>query len=40
MIGKNILIKNHFYGKKINFNFEKGNVIGEHEVRFSSEKKL
>ena len=40
LIGKKYLNKKTFpYGKKINFNsIRKGNVIGEHEVRFSSGK--
>ena len=40
IIGKKYLNKKTFpYGKKINFNsIRKGNVIGEHEVRFSSGK--
>ena len=38
MIGKKYLNKKKFpYGKKINFNsIRKGEVIGEHEVKFSS----
>ena len=42
MIGKIYLNKKKFpYGKKINFNsIRKGSVIGEHEVKFSSVKKL
>ena len=33
--------KNFPYGKKINFNsLRKGNVIGEHEVLFSSGKEI
>ena len=40
LIGKKYLNKKSFpYGKKINFNsIRKGEVIGEHEVRFSSGK--
>ena len=40
LVGKKFLNKKTFpYGKKINFNsIRKGNVIGEHEVRFSSGK--
>ena len=42
MIGKKYFNKKSFpYGKKINFNsLRKGNVIGEHEVRFSSGKEI
>ena len=41
-IGKKYLNKTSFpYGKKINFNsIRKGEVIGEHEVRFSSGKEI
>ena len=41
-MGKNIWIKNHFpTEKKINFNsIRKGDVIGEHEVSFSSGKEI
>ena len=40
LIGKKFLNKKSFpYGKKINFNsIRKGEIIGEHEVRFSSGK--
>ena len=39
---KNILIKKSFpYGTKINFNsLRKGEIIGEHEVTFSSGKEI
>ena len=39
---KNILIKNLFHlEKKINFNsLRKGEIIGEHEVKFSSGKEI
>ncbi|MDB9802552.1 4-hydroxy-tetrahydrodipicolinate reductase [Pelagibacteraceae bacterium] len=42
LIGKKYLNKKTFpYGKKINFNsIRKGEVIGEHEVRFSSGKEI
>ena len=42
LIGKKFLNKKSFpYGKKINFNsLRKGNVIGEHEVKFSSGKEI
>ena len=42
MIGKKFLNKKKFpYGKKINFNsIRKGEVIGEHEVTFSSGKEI
>ena len=42
IIGKKYLNKKSFpYGKKINFNsLRKGNVIGEHEVTFSSGKEI
>ncbi len=42
MIGKKYLNKNSFpYGKKINFNsIRKDNVVGEHEVKFSSGKEI
>ena len=42
LIGKKYLNKKSFpYGKKINFNsIRKGNVIGEHEVKFSSGKEI
>ena len=42
MIGKKYLNKKNFpYGKKINFNsIRKGEVIGEHEVTFSSGKEI
>ena len=42
IIGKKYLNKKAFpYGKKINFNsLRKGEIIGEHEVRFSSGKEL
>ena len=42
MIGKKYLNKKTFpYGKKINFNsIRKGEVIGEHEVKFSSGKEI
>ena len=42
MIGKKFLNKKQFpYSKKINFNsIRKGEVIGEHEVSFSSEKEI
>ena len=42
MIGKKYLNKKSFpYGKKINFNsLRKGEVIGEHEVKFSSGKEI
>ena len=42
LIGKKFLNKESFpYGKKINFNsIRKGEIIGEHEVRFSSGKEI
>ena len=42
LIGKKYLNKRSFpYSKKINFNsMRKGEVIGEHEVRFSSGKEI
>jgi len=42
LIGKKFLNKKSFpYGKKINFNsIRKGEIIGEHEVRFSSRKEI
>ena len=42
MMGKKFLNKKNFpYGKKINFNsIRKGEVIGEHEVTFSSGKEI
>ena len=42
LIGKKYLNKKNFpYGKKINFNsIRKGEVIGEHEVTFSSGKEI
>ena len=42
MIGKKYLNKKNFpYGKKINFNsLRKGEIIGEHEVSFSSGKEI
>ena len=42
LIGKKYLNKKRFpYGKKINFNsIRKGNVIGKHEVKFSSGKEI
>ena len=42
MIGKKFLNKKSFpYGKKINFNsIRKGEIIGEHEVMFSSGKEI
>ncbi len=42
LIGKKLLNKKYFpYGKKINFNsIRKGEVIGEHEVTFSSGKEI
>ena len=41
-MGKKFLNKKSFpYGKKINFNsIRKGDVIGEHEVSFSSGKEI
>jgi len=42
LIGKKLLNKKSFpYGKKINFNsIRKGEIIGEHEVTFSSGKEI
>ena len=42
MLGKKYLNKKNFpYGKKINFNsIRKGEIIGEHEVSFSSGKEI
>ena len=42
LIGKKFLNKKTFpYGKKINFNsVRKGEVIGKHEVKFSSGKEI
>ena len=42
LIGKKFLNKKNFpYGKKINFNsIRKGEIIGEHEVNFSSGKEI
>ncbi len=42
VIGKKFLNKKSFsYGKKINFNsIRKGEIIGEHEVKFSSGKEI
>jgi 4-hydroxy-tetrahydrodipicolinate reductase len=42
MIGKKFLNKKNFpYGKKINFNsIRKNEIIGEHEVKFSSGKEI
>ena len=42
LIGKKYFNKKTFpYGKKINFNsIRKGNIIGEHEVKFSSGKEI
>ena len=42
LVGKKFLNKKSFpYGKKINFNsLRKGDVIGEHEVKFSSGKEI
>ena len=42
LIGKKYLNKKSFpYGKKINFNsLRKGEIIGEHEVKFSSGKEI
>ena len=42
LIGKKFLNKKSFpYGKKINFNsLRKGEVIGEHEIKFSSGKEI
>ena len=42
LIGKKYLNKKKFpYGKKINFNsIRKGEIIGEHEVKFSSGKEI
>ena len=42
LIGKKFINKKSFpYGKKINFNsIRKGEIIGEHEVKFSNEKEI
>ena len=42
LIGKRYLNKKKFpFGKKINFNsLRKGEIIGEHEVKFSSGKEI
>jgi 4-hydroxy-tetrahydrodipicolinate reductase len=42
LVGKKYLNKKTFpYGKKINFNsIRKNNIIGEHEVKFSSGKEI
>ena len=42
LIGKKYLNKKFFpYGKKINFNsIRKGEIIGEHEVKFSNKKEI
>jgi 4-hydroxy-tetrahydrodipicolinate reductase len=42
LIGKKFLNRKNFpYGKKINFNsLRKGEIIGEHEVKFSSGKEI
>jgi len=42
LMGKKFLNKKNFpYGKKINFNsIRKGEIIGEHEVKFSSGKEI
>jgi len=42
LMGKKFLNKKSFpYGKKINFNsFRKGEVVGKHEVKFSSGKEI
>ena len=42
LIGKNFLNKKNFpYGNKINFNsIRKGEIIGEHEIKFSSGKEI
>ena len=42
LIGKKYLNKKSFpYGKKINFNsMRKGEIIGEHEVKFSNKKEI
>jgi 4-hydroxy-tetrahydrodipicolinate reductase len=42
LMGKKFLNKKFFpYGKKINFNsLRKGEIIGEHEVKFSSGKEI
>ena len=42
LIGKKYLNKKNFpYGRKINFNsIRKGEIIGEHEVKFSSGKEI
>ena len=42
LIGKKFLNKKNFpYGNKINFNsLRKGEIIGEHEVKFSSGKEI
>ena len=41
-MGKKFLNKNSFpFGKKINFNsLRKGEIIGEHEVKFSNGKEI
>ena len=42
LIGRKFLNKKSFpYGKKINFNsIRKGEIVGEHEVKFSSGKEI
>ena len=42
LLGKKYLNKKNFpYGNKINFNsIRKGNIVGEHEVKFSSGKEI
>ena len=42
LIGKKFLNKKYFpYGKKINFNsIRKGEIVGEHEVKFSNYKEI
>ena len=42
LIGKKFLNKKNFpYGKKINFNsLRKGEIVGEHEVKFSNGKEI
>ena len=42
IMGKRYFNKNHFpYGNKLNFNsIRKGEIIGEHEVKFSSGKEI